>query len=816
MEYMQRNESAKKSEYSPGESYRHITPKEKSSDLSSPDIKSNMYNVGRADYVSRYMSKSSALQNKTPAYKIRPVHQAVGHTETIQMFRGEEGSVFDFVKLKKYLKYYIPQFGKARNVWQGKTLNDEELNEYVERVQTLFEDIRQVDLQFLAVTNASYEENGRNSDNTSHPELYKGLIEKRLAYMHMIKRKLVDELKKPDRNEEEKNIILGYLRNVGRQIKFFRQIINRGQKNSYVFNVNTLLQENDAEAYMAILAPSTDTRKDIYVQNDGGSRALKMSSTRLQMGIDTPIRAFSWYIKYLLNSDDGVHNPPLIRKLSIPLWLLDEEILGEMTSEHLTGNNSDSAAMNEDFKVENQFGIPKSVITAIIDKLPDAADRLETIGVGRKTPQSLLRGAGKFVELDDFKKRIGFARKKGNETVATDVHFFDFEHTAFFQTSNSSNRVRAELYSPTELKDTYDKVSNMMESMILRFGTDKAIRSKLVSYIDPTKQDKKLSEKILSEKIRILLEANHCMPPGRSYDLKGNDINAIIDEKKFASDIFWEEKTDTKIIDLLNLTFERLEHILQHNTENPNRCIKKIQKDSGLLYEYQNVCAEYSMAPDLSTLWEDIKAFRGFLRKVAANKKLEVTAFALKLLRIIKQEPQEERGIYDYPDDQKLEQELFARRTTGDHFNSVNMRNDDDAVIGNSRRHIPFDKMTSTGRFVPGTPPKHNFVPFVGGASGTTRDISVDLMAHGQLTDEKEYWDFQLLNAAFMISYSYHSFVEVIFRAAAARREFFGKERISSDIMEYLKRVSQHRSPIQSRELIQNIREIIDPKTKKR
>ena len=753
----------------------------------------------RAQYGETFEKMSTYVENPNIAVN-RNI--SIRHTAPIQMFRGEQGSVFDFAKLKKYFEFHIPRFGKVKNVWLGKNLNDEELDAYVEKVQTLFEDIRQVDLQFLAVTNASYEE---NVGNANHSQTYKGLIEKRLAYMHKIKIELVREMRSPDTNRERREILLGYLRNVGRQIKFLRQIINRGQQNSYVFNVNTLLQGPDAEVYMAIPAPSTGRFKDIYIQNDD-DRELTMSSDRLQMGIDTPIRAFSWYLKYLLKSDEGVHNPPLIRKLNIPQRILDEEILSNMVSEHRSGNKNGSVPMNEDFKVENQFGIPKSIFMGITERLPDAADRLETIGLSRETPESLRQGAGSFIELDDFKKRIGFARKKGNKTVATDVHFFDFEHTAFFRISNTPNRIKAELYSPKALKETYDEVNEMMENMILKFGTAKALRSKLVSIPSPTIQDGKLNEKI-----RILLEANHCMPIGRSYDLKGNDINAITDEKKFASDIFLEKETDTRIKILIRNTFERLEQILQSDDGVRNKCIKKIQNDSGLLYEYQNVCARYKNAPALSKLWEQTNAFMGFLYKVAADKKLEVTAFALKLLRIIKQGLPNGWIANDYPEDQELKQGLFASRTTGDHFNSVNMRNADDAVIGHSKIHIPFDKMTSTGRFVPEEAPKRDFVPFVGGASGTTRDISIDLMRHGQLTDEKEYWDFQLLNAAFMISYSYHSFVEVIFRAAAARREYYGSEMISSKIMEYLNFLNQQRRSIQSRELIQNIRRIINP-----
>ena len=104
------------------------------------------------------------------------------------------------------------------------------------------------------------------------------------------------------------------------------------------------------------------------------------------------------------------------------------------------------------------------------------------------------------------------------------------------------------------------------------------------------------------------------MPPSRYYDLKGNDINAITDEKKFASDIFLEEETDTKIKILLRNTFDRLEKILQSDAEIRNKYIDKIQNN-------QSVCAKYKSAPALSMLWEPSYTFREFLYKAAARRK---------------------------------------------------------------------------------------------------------------------------------------------------------------------------------------------------
>lgn len=84
------------------------------------------------------------------------------------------------------------------------------------------------------------------------------------------------------------------------------------------------------------------------------------------------------------------------------------------------------------------------------------------------------------------------------------------------------------------------------------------------------------------------------------------------------------------------------------------------------------------------------------------------------------------------------------------------------------------------------------------------------LLSCKMLANERDYWNFQLLNASFMIAYSYHSFVEVMFMAAATRRKNKGEHKISDKIMEYLKQLSEDESKVPpSNEIIGNIKDII-------
>jgi hypothetical protein len=89
------------------------------------------------------------------------------------------------------------------------------------------------------------------------------------------------------------------------------------------------------------------------------------------------------------------------------------------------------------------------------------------------------------------------------------------------------------------------------------------------------------------------------------------------------------------------------------------------------------------------------------------------------------------------------------------------------------RRDMPYDKFKSTQLYTAKSGSEMTDymrsldMPFIGGVSGTTRDQS-QVLAHifTKQTLEQNYWDFQRLNAAFMIGNSYHSFFETIYVAA--------------------------------------------------
>lgn len=119
------------------------------------------------------------------------------------------------------------------------------------------------------------------------------------------------------------------------------------------------------------------------------------------------------------------------------------------------------------------------------------------------------------------------------------------------------------------------------------------------------------------------------------------------------------------------------------------------------------------------------------------------------------------------------------REEQTDHFNFLNPGAKTFGIM--SHRHqaqddasmMPYDIHRSPTRYVPKKSNKMSEymedidMPFVGGVSGTTRDQS-QVLPHifDKETLRDHYWDFQLMNASFMIANGYHSFFETIYVAA--------------------------------------------------
>jgi len=837
--------------------------------------------------------------------------------------KGEANSIFDFEKLKVFLKEII-DYNKNRHKtpWIGEELDEGKLELYTGKVQTLLEDIRQVDLQFLAVAAASFEEEGlikrgESAENEVYPDdkltaseresfgergnaklqnIYKNIIEQKLQYLKEIrerlgtkeqveskikenrrqyriavgnhgrakKRKTVAAMKRVidrlQRQLENLQSLQKYIKDVEKQIGILESILTNGARKGYVFNINTLLIETDDKIrmYMAIVAPSqTSAHKDLSLEADG---TLKAYSEQMQFGIGSPVRSFAWYTKYLMDQSANANNTPIIRSVDMPVEIWDK-LLNDMVSEAQKDAADKDRPMNEDQKIPNQFGIPVS--SSAFRELLDSNPALTTIGEEGSIPEKMMEGAGEFEGFEHFKEEIGFERIKGGEKRTTDVHFFDFEHTAFhrIQGKDGEKKGKPVLYAPQEAKQSYIEYSQLMDSLIIITGKDSYTQKALELGIIKNA----LSREELNEKVTELLEANHCLPEGRQYDLHGNSIEALETEQSFASNYIsgLEYEKDGKI--LLDLTKERYkiwynkmedqynQIIISYNNkiqsmsciqdkqrkeklrkkykDNKNialeelrKSISKITKNGGLMFELQefgridpNNKVQYNKLPvDENEIAEKNidNFFDSLLKNVFASSqdgKMHVIAFCFKLLRLI-HEVVSSNETEAAKKAQELEPRLFAQRASGDYFDVLNRHGSRSVKIGDEDVSIPFDKMSSVGRFKPETNgPKYASIPFIGGASGTTRDISRDLMKNVSL-NEDDYWKIQLMNASFMITYSYHSFLEVIYRAAVTRLEYFPEEKISNDIISYLGGLIKDGHVPDNKQIIDDISDIISKK----
>ncbi|GAU77516.1 DUF4157 domain-containing protein [Fusibacter sp. 3D3] len=833
---------------------------------------------------------------------------ALSGEQPIQMMKAEKDSIFEIQTIKEQIKTLIEEINldKTQKGWPTQVPDDNTLTQYAIRVQELLEDIRQVDLQFLAATALSYEDDTREPAKTTknaltkededlftipvgkpeteddkekrekkqeklreEQEKNKGILLEKLAYLKGIKEKvqsqfetnkskydlaksnltrarkekLINSLTKTmNKSEQKYKSAEKYLSDVNEQISLLETTLKNSDQKGYVFNQSTLLTKIDGKIklYMAIVAPSKE-RKDIKETDDPLStsgKTLGTSGAMHQWGVSTPVRAFSWLTKYLMDKTAVSNTAPVIRTLSAKPDAI-KVLQQNAVSESFKGTKS-TGPQNEDFKVPDQYGMAPG--SEAFNKLIASKPELQSVAEEDIMPDDLLEGAGHIQSYDDFKMNIGFSRMKDDKTQATDVHFFDKEHTAFHEVKTDDT---PSLYSPKAAKENYETYNKKMDGFIHLLGKQ--------TYVKNAEEKNLIGQKpsdavAVRAELKVLLEANHCIPSGAENDLYGNSISAQKSEQDFAlKHISGADKTLLSLINLTELRYQKIFNTLSDSTYS-KQDFKKVKKqreskekslvDSiGLKLEIE-LLADSLKEVSVKDLFKDPKSvgdyFNGLraLDKTDPEIKLRVTAFCFKLLRTIMDAiPSNSTNIHPDEEHDQTEGNLFSKRESGDYFDVLN-RKEHKIIPANANDPtskemlVPYDKLTSKGRFKPaGDATKKEQIPFVGGASGTTRDMTRDLMEQGikdtntknkWLKTEKDYWDFQLMNAAFMITYDYHSFVEVLFRAATTRLEYNPNENVSQKIYDYLKLIADDTiKDVTNKTIIGAIKKIIERGIKK-
>ena len=785
----------------------------------------------------------------------------------------EENSVFDVELIRNFLN---DQFGI--DVADGDA----------ERVQTLFEDIRQVDLQFLATTAISCQEddalgttaisdkeddslgttaisgkeNSKEKVKENRKLLYKKWIEDKIIYLSKMKESVeirISNLKGPyeialnqvsrssvaynkvsseykrrrkekilEKNKRECEKIRdkiisseNYLEQLNAQI----QILKKELESGYEFNQNVLLtsvKNGCVDFYMSIVGPSFGTYKDIVKKGD----KLMGVGGRLQVGAATPVRQFSWYLKYLIDkgSKDSVNNPPIIRNFQMSQ---DDFLRWQLDAKIEEGENNVDNPINVDVKCSNQSGVkPES---AILNQCGFSSSDLKSYVDMSVLPEncSLFKNGGKIKSIDKLKKKIGYGRWKNGKFIPSDVHLLDDSHTAFFSIEKGAG-----LYSAKEVNEQYEKTKDLMDYMEKRFGggNEKACKDDIekdekikkiiiLNNCTPSAYSQKERKKIIAEReygmdylknadyqfllnlmkndLEQLIESNPDKVDKKNYEENKNKFDDLIKTKK---NLTIELQNVKKKILLEKLSKEQEELKKQENELNAekNVIIGEIIKIQGELDNYENSAKYKNWEKNKDLLIElnhnsgvrfEIDILKSLLNKEKImirsfvngeigemiescdNKdsaKVHLISLCFKMLRIIANK-KNGSGCNNVNNRNKSmcenrEKRLFANRIDGRYFDQLNPKKDE--ING---EFVPYDKYASWHRFVPKGKSPVDLIPFIGGASGTTRDISKYLLSNvNSFNNEMDYYKFQLLNASFMSAYGYHSFFEAIYRGAFA------------------------------------------------
>lgn len=228
--------------------------------------------------------------------------------------------------------------------------------------------------------------------------------------------------------------------------------------------------------------------------------------------------------------------------------------------------------------------------------------------------------------------------------------------------------------------------------------------------------------------------------------------------------------------------------------ENPKKAkglVKKLSENAYLKRDIQELMAESTPegdgirqevpVEDKTNILKVLESLKNIEKEKDRHKQLRMVYLFFHILRPYAKELENSKNRKD-PKEQtsgKLkgtELEVNNRTEKLDHFHFLNPRTKAFGLLDDAPDDLtdmPYDKLRSPQHYVPKEGSKatgymrEQELPFVGGVSGTTRDqnqVLEDIFDPKQLKDH--YWDFQLMNAAFMIGNGYHSFFETIYVAA--------------------------------------------------
>ncbi|TDB52310.1 TcdA/TcdB pore-forming domain-containing protein [Photorhabdus khanii] len=624
-------------------------------------------------------------------------------------------------------------------------------------------------------------------------------------------------------------------------------------------NISLLMME-ERPGYIrmnvALVNASTDGRFKDFFLKDG--RLVVPKDGVFNFSFGTPARSLAWQQQYRLKSEPPSFRSPTytpIRSVLVKIefvekyfahYLVSESTEREGFKEHFLDSDRKILLISVDRKVPNQIGIKVSGHThevllagTLSDLINQNADitSFQTIGLEdfRQNSYDPDRD-GLFINIHELERSVGFSNRQYLLEMPRDNGYLSA--TPFGVMSFDGDKVSSSHLSKAQTEALYQYNTaffNKLEQLLR--GDDTKV----------TRLFKGSSERTAFEQQLVrLLERNHITPAGvlaTKYtrdgmrDIKGNNLNKVLSEQKFATSV-WENLDDdpllSKLANKLNsLVFSSttVDKILKNSyvqsdivqvkallaqqyeqwriraieeeTQRINRVNAELHPSNPKKHDFNQTEVERSLDRKLlalllvgpenfertdEPLYPAVKAALlsnegRSLRKQVLFHVLRPVADSFSKLAVPVNSHAE---LMSEKSDNKVI--INNRLNQPDPFLILNTRPEEQAYHDSSYL-IKDDKYRSYNQFRPDPKSKATLymndldTPFVGGISGTTQTVSNVLPElFGDTLSIKEYWNFQMANAAFMIRNGYHSFFETFY--VAARYEPEGAGSIGKDMLQ--------------------------------
>ncbi|CAM3309707.1 Conserved protein of unknown function [Xenorhabdus nematophila ATCC 19061] len=521
-------------------------------------------------------------------------------------------------------------------------------------------------------------------------------------------------------------------------------------------------------------------------------------------------------------------------------YLVSESTEREGFKAHFLDSDRKILLINVDRKVPNQIGIKVSgQLAGLSDLINQNADitSFQTIGL----EDFRLNGYdpdrdGPFINIHELERSVGFSNRQYLLEMPKDNSYLSA--TPFGVTNFDGDKVSSSHLSKAQTEVLYQYNLEFFNKLEQLLDGDDTQFSRL--FKDSSESNERTA---FEQQLVRLLERNHITPAGvlvpkytrdGMRDIKGNNLNKVVWEQAFATSV-WENLNDDP---LLSKLANKLNSLVFSSTTTVDKILKNSYVQSDIFQVKALLALQYEQWRIQAIEEETQRINRINAELHPSNPKThdfnqtEVErSLDRKLLALLLVGPENFERTNEplYPDVKAAllsnegrslrKQVLFhALRPVADSFSKAALPVNphatlgEDKVIINNRLHQPDpflilntrpeeqayhdgshlitdDKYRSYSQFRPD--PKNQATlymndldtPFVGGISGTTQTVSNVLpKLFGDTLSVKEYWNFQMANAAFMIRNGYHSFFETFY--VAARYEPEGAGSIGKDMLQ--------------------------------